>query len=147
VRAYAHPLNRLVLAARVAAENMTGTPPLAAQLTMETSDGPVVALGGHRSLRGYHDGRFVGPGKILGGVEARYGLIWAPRLLEIKLFAFYDAGRVFNAGEAIRLTRRGLHASMGGGVAVALMRNTLVILEGGKGTEGAEVVFATTWSY
>jgi outer membrane protein assembly factor BamA len=147
LRVYAHPLQRLVLAARVAGENMTGTPPLAAQLTMETSDGPVVALGGYRSLRGYHDGRFVGPGKVVGGLEARYGLIWAPRLIEIKLFAFYDAGRVFDPGESIRLTRRGLHASMGGGVAVSLMRNTLVVLAGGKGTEGAEVNFATTWSY
>jgi hypothetical protein len=36
---------------------------------------------------------------------------------------------------------------MGAGVAVALMRNTVVIIEGGKGTEGAEVAFATTWSY
>jgi outer membrane protein assembly factor BamA len=147
VRAYAHPLERLILAARVGAENMTGTPPLSAQLTMETSDGPVVAVGGDRSLRGYHDGRFVGPGKIVGGVEARYGLIWAPRLLEIKLFAFYDAGRVFGPGESLRLTRRGLHAALGGGVAVSLMRNTLVTLFGGKGTEGAEFGFATTWSY
>jgi hypothetical protein len=36
---------------------------------------------------------------------------------------------------------------MGGGVAVSMMRNTLVTLFGGKGTEGAEVGFATTWSY
>jgi len=104
-------------------------------------------VGGYHSLRGYHDGRFVGPGKILGGVEARYGLIWAPRLLEVKLFGFYDAARVFAPGEAVRLTRHGLHSSLGVGVAVALMRNTVVIIEGGKGTEGAEVAFATTWSY
>ena len=94
-----------------------------------------------------HDGRFVGPGKILGGVEARYGLIWAPRLLEIKLFGFYDAARVFAPGEAVRLTRHGLHASLGAGVGVALMRNTVVVLEGGKGTEGAVVAFSTSWSY
>jgi hypothetical protein len=83
----------------------------------------------------------------VGGLEARYGLKWAPRLFEIKLFAFYDAGRVFAPGETVRLTREGLHAAMGGGVALALLRNTLVILEGGKGTEGAQVTFATTWSY
>lgn len=147
VRAYVHPLNRLVLAARLGAENISGTPPLGAQMTMETSDGPVVALGGHRSLRGYYDGRFVGPGKLVGGVEARYGLLWAPRLLEVKLFAFYDAGRVFDPGESVRLTRRGLHAAMGGGVALALMRNTLITFFAGKGTESAVVAFATTWSY
>ena len=144
---YAHPLERLVLAGRIGGENVTGTAPLAVQQTMETSEGPVVALGGFRSLRGYYDGRFVGPGKIAGGVEARYGILGAPRLFEVKLFAFYDAGRVFGPGESIRLTRHGLHAAMGGGVAVALMRNTLVILEGGKGTEGAQVTFATAWSF
>lgn len=147
LRVYAHPLDRLVVAARVAVENVSGTAPLAAQQTMETSEGPVVALGGYRSLRGYYDGRFVGPGKLVGGVEARYGLLWAPRLLEVKLFAFYDAGRVFGPGESVRLTRQGLHAAMGGGVALSLVRNTLLIVEVGKGTESAVAAFATTWSY
>jgi outer membrane protein assembly factor BamA len=145
--AYVHPLERLILAGRIGGENITGTAPLAAQQTMETSEGPVVALGGFRSLRGYYDGRFVGPGKIVAGVEARYGIMWSPRLFEVKLFAFYDAGRVFAPGETVRLTRHGLHAAMGGGVAIALLRNTLVLLEGGKGTEGAQVTFATAWSF
>lgn len=144
---YAHPLERLVLAARVGRENITGTAPLAVLQTMETSDGPVVALGGARSLRGYYDGRFVGPGKIVYGLEARYGLLWAPRLLEVKLFAFYDAGRVFARNETVRLTFDDLHEAMGGGVALSLMRNTLVLLEVGKGTEAAQVTFATAWSF
>jgi outer membrane protein assembly factor BamA len=144
---YVHPFDRLILAGRIGGENITGTAPLAVQQTIETSEGPVVALGGSRSLRGYYDGRFIGPGKIVGGIEARYGILWAPRLFEVKLFAFYDAGRVFAPGETVRLTGHGLHAALGGGVAMALMRNTLVLLEGGKGTEGAQVAFATAWSF
>ncbi len=147
VRAYVHPLERLILAARVGGEKMTGTPPLGAQQTMETSEGPIVAIGGYRSLRGYYDARFVGPGKLVGGVEARYGLLWAPRLLEVKLFAFYDAGRVFGPGETVRLTTEGLHKAWGGGVGASLMRNTLVTFFVGKGTEGTVVTFATTWSF
>jgi hypothetical protein len=147
VRVYMHPLARLVLAARLAGEGMSGTPPVAAQLTMESSEGPFVAMGGFRSLRGYHDARFVGPGKLLGGIEARYGLVWAPRVLEIKLLAFYDVGRVFGRGESVRLTTEGLHSSIGAGVGFALMRNTLIVFAGGKGSEGAELTFATTWSY
>ena len=147
VRAYVHPLKRLVLGARIGGEGMSGTPPVAAQLTMESSEGPFVAMGGFRSLRGYHDARFVGPGKLLGGIEARYGLVWAPRVLEIKLLAFYDVGRVFGRGESVRLTSEGLHSAIGAGVAVALIRNTLIVFAGGKGTEGAELTFATTWSY
>ena len=144
---YAHPLERLILAARVGRENITGTAPLAVQQTIETSEGPVVALGGARSLRGYYDGRFVGPGKIVYGVEARYGIVWSPRLLEVKLVAFYDAGRVFGPGETVRLTRQGLHSALGGGVAVALLRNTLIVVEAGKGTESTQVTFATAWTF
>jgi len=144
---YTHPLERLILAGRVGRETITGTAPLAVQQTMESSEGPVVALGGARSLRGYYDGRFVGPGKIVYGVEARYGLMWAPRLIEVKLFAFYDAGRIFGPGETVRLTLRGLHSALGGGVAVALLRNTLILLEAGKGSEGAQVMFATSWTF
>src|SRR5439155_285319 len=62
------------------------------------------AVGGYRSLRGYYDGRFAGPGKLIGGLEARYALLWIPSLVEVKLVAFYDAGRVFGPGEAVRLT-------------------------------------------
>jgi outer membrane protein assembly factor BamA len=146
-RVYLHPLDRLMLAARLAGERMTGSPPVAALLTMESSEGPFIALGGYRSLRGYRDERFVGPGKLVGGVEARYALVWSPRVLEVKLVAFYDWGRVFAAGEAVRLTTDGLHKSAGAEVAVALMRNTLFVLGAGKGSEGTQLLFGTTWSY
>ena len=147
VRAYVHPLDRLMVAARLAGERMTGTPPVAAQMTMESSEGPFIALGGYRSLRGYYDARFVGPGKLVGGVELRYALVWSPRLFEVKLVAFYDWGRVFAAGESVRLTSDGLHKSAGGEIAVAVFRNTLFVLGAGRGSEGTQLLFGTTWSY
>jgi len=147
LRVYAHPLERLMLAARVGGERMTGTPPVAAQMTMESSEGPFIGVGGYRSLRGYYDARFLGPGKLVGGVEARYALLWAPRLLEVKLVAFYDVGRVFGPGEKVRLTTDGLHRSGGGEIAVALVRNTLFVLGAGRGSEGTQLLFGTTWSY
>jgi hypothetical protein len=146
-RVYLHPFEKLMLAARLGGESMTGSPPVSAQMTMESSEGSFIALGGYRSLRGYYDARFVGPGKLVGGVEARYALVWAPRVLEVKLVAFYDWGRVFAAGESVRLTGDGLHQSAGGEVAVALVRNTLFVLGVGKGSEGARLLFGTTWSY
>jgi len=146
-RVYLHPFEKVMVAARVAGERMSGSPPVGAQMTMESSEGPFVALGGYRSLRGYYDARFVGPGKIAAGVEVRYALLWAPRVLELKLVAFYDCGRVFPAGESVRFTGDGLHHSAGGEVAVALLRNTLFVLGFGKGSEGAQLLFGTTWSY
>ena len=148
-RAYLHPFDRLTVAARLGVERMTGTAPVATLATMESSEGggAFIAVGGYRSLRGYYDARFLGPGKLVGGIEARYGLLWAPRLFEVKLVAFYDAGRVFDAGEPVRLTGDGLHHSAGGEVAIALLRNTLFVLGVGKSTEGTQLLFGTTWSY
>lgn len=146
-RVYLHPFEKVMVAARLAGERMTGSPPVAAQLTMESSEGPFIALGGYRSLRGYYDARFVGPGKLIGGVELRYALVWMPRVLEVKLVAFYDWGRVFAAGESVRLTSDGLHKSAGGEIAVALLRNTVFVLGAGRGSEGTQLLFGTTWSY
>jgi outer membrane protein assembly factor BamA len=147
LRGYVHPFNRLVIGGRVAGESMSGSPPIAAQFTMESSEGPYNAVGGYHSVRGYHDGRFLGPGKLLGGVEARYGVMWAPRVLELKLLAFYEAGRVFGPGESVRLTSEGMHSAWGGGLGLALMRNTVVTFVAAHSVEGTELLFQTHWSY
>lgn len=148
-QAYVQPTQRLMLAARVAGERMTGTAPLAAQITMEASERPFLALGGYRTLRGFYDGRFTGPGKLLGGVEARYAVLWAPTLFELKLVGFLDAGRVFGGDEEFRITTDGLHTSGGGQVVVRLGRNTLVTAGAGFSREGWQLLFATrlAWSY
>ncbi len=146
-RVQAHPLAKLVLAGRVAAEGMGGTPPLAVQQEMESADRPFVALGGYRSLRGYYDGRFTGRGKLIGGLEARYAVLWAPSLVEVRLVAFYDAGRVFGPGEALRLTTAGLHHSGGGELALRFLRNSLFVIGYGRGSEGGQLLVGTTWSY
>jgi hypothetical protein len=146
-RGYVQPFERLTVAARVAVEAMPGTPPLAPLTEMESSERPFVTLGGYYSLRGYYDGRFAGPGKLLGGLEARYSLLWAPSVLEVKLVGFYDVGRVFGQGEDVRLTTDGLHHGGGGELAARFGRNTLIVLGVGAGAEGAQFLFGTTWSY
>ena len=124
-----------------------GSPPLAAQLAMESSDRPFTAVGGYRSLRGFYGARFVGRGKLLGGIEARYAVLWAPSILELKLVAFYDVGRVFDAGERWRLTTAGLHRSGGGELALRFLRNSLLVVGYGRGSEGGQLLFGTSWSY
>lgn len=146
-RVYVNPTEKLVLAGRLAAEQMGGHPPLAAQLDMETTDQPYVAVGGYHSLRGYYDSRFIGPGKLLGGLEARYGLLWAPTLFELDLVAFYDAGRVFDAGQPVSLTTKGLHHCGGGELGLRFGRNTVLAMGYGRGSEGGQVIFGTNWSF
>lgn len=146
-RVYIDPLERLVLAGRLATEGMGGNPPLAAEQEMESSGRPLVGVGGYRSLRGYYDGRFTGHGKLIGGLEARYALLRAPSVLELKVVAFYDAGRVFGPGEATRLTTAGLHGAGGGELALRFLRNSLLVFGYGRGSDGGQLLFGTTWSY
>lgn len=146
-RGWVQPFERLTVAARVAVEAMPGDPPLAPLTEMESSERPFVTLGGYYSLRGYYDGRFAGPGKLLGGLEARYALLWAPSVLEAKLVAFYDVGRVFGPGEEVAFTTDGLHHGAGGEIAVRFGRNSLITAGIGFGAEGSQFLFGTTWSY
>jgi outer membrane protein assembly factor BamA len=146
-RVFVDPVERLVLAARLAGEGLGGRPPIAARLTMESSELPFTAVGGYRSLRGFYDARFVGRGKLLGSLEARYAMVLAPTILELKLVAFYDVGRVFDAGERWRLTSEGLHRSGGGELGLRFLRNSLICVGYGRGSEGGHLLFGTTWSY
>jgi outer membrane protein assembly factor BamA len=146
-RVQVRPAHRLVLAGRLAAEGMGGTPPLAAQQEMESSEQPFVAVGGFRSLRGFYDGRYTGPGKLIGGLEARYAVKAVGDAMQLKVVAFYDAGRVFGPGEKVRLTTLGLHEGGGGEVALRLLRNSLLVIGYGHSSEGGQVLFTTSWSY
>ena len=86
-------------------------------------------------------------GKLIGGVEARYALISVPSVVEVKLVAFYDAGRVFERGEAVRLTSTSLHRSGGAELAVRLLRNSLLVMGYGHGSDGGRFLFGTSWCY
>lgn len=146
-RAFINPVETLTIAARLAGETMGGGPPVALQMTMESSERPYTAVGGFKSLRGYYDGRFTGAGKLLGGVEVRYAVLWAPSLFELKLVGFYDAARVFGPGEDFRITTDGLHTSGGAELAARILRNTIVVVGYGRGREGGQLLVGSSWSY
>lgn len=146
-RVHVRPARPLVVAGRLVAEGTGGTPPLAAQQEVESSEQSFAAVGGYRSLRGFYDGRFTGRGKLLGGLEARYAVRSVGDAMELKIVAFFDAARVFGVGEDLRLTTHALHRGGGAEVALRLLRNSLVVTGYGHGSEGGQVFFATSWSY
>ena len=146
-RAYVSPVERFTIAARVAGETMDRSPHVAAQMVMESSERSFIAVGGFPSLRGYYDGRYTGRGKLLGGLEARYALLWAPTLLELKLVAFYETARVFDSGEAFRVTTDGLHATGGGELGLRMLRNTVIVFGYGRGSEGGQFLAGSSWSF
>src|SRR5256886_16251397 len=66
------------------------------------------------------------------------------KIVELKVVAFFDAGRVFGPGEAVRLTTRGLHRSGGGQLALRFLRSSLLVVGYGRGSGGGEVGFGPT---
>ena len=146
-RAYVRPLEKLTIALRIAGEDIEGAPPLPALTNLESSDRPTETLGGYRSLRGYYEGRWAGPGKLLGSIEARYALLWAPTLLEVKLVVFYEAGRVFAPGEAWRFSTDDLHSCGGIELAGRFQRNTVIAVGAASGTEGVRFQLGIGWSF
>jgi outer membrane protein assembly factor BamA len=147
VQAYVHPFEKLMLAGRLVGERMRGSPGVSQLQTIESSGRPYIGLGGYRSLRGYYDSRFIGPHKLLGGLEVRYALLYAPTILEVKLVGFYEAGRVFGPGGDLRLTTTGLHSSAGGELMLRLGRNGVLVAGAGFGEDGGQFLFGSTWSY
>ena len=136
-----------MLAGRVVGERMSGGPSISVMQVIESSARPYVGVGGYRSLRGYYDSRFIGPGKLLGGLEARYALLYAPTILEVKLVGFYDVGRVFGSGNAFQLTTQGLHSSAGGELMIRFGRNGVLGAGAGFGSDGHQFLFGSSWSY
>jgi outer membrane protein assembly factor BamA len=146
LQAYVHPTERIMLAGRVVGERMSGAPSISVMQVIESSGRPYVGVGGYRSLRGYYDSRFIGPSKLLGGIEARYALIYFPSVLEVKLVGFYDTGRVFGAN-AFQLTTRDLHSSAGGELMIRFGRNGVLVAGAGFGSDGHQFLFGSSWSY
>lgn len=146
VQAYVHPFERLVLAGRLLGERMSGAPSISTMQVIESSARPYVGVGGYRTLRGYYDSRFIGPGKLLGGLEARYAVLYAPTLFEVKVVGFYDVGRVFGPG-VLSLTTHGLHSSGGGELMLRFGRNTVLVGGAGFGKDGWQFLFGSSWSY
>lgn len=147
VQAYVHPTERIMLAARVLGERMSGGPSVSVMQVIESAERPYIGVGGYRSLRGYYDSRFIGPGKLLGGVELRYALIYFPTVLEVKVVGFYDAGRVFGSGSAFQLTTHDLHSSAGGELMIRFGRNGVLVAGAGFGSDGHQFLFGSSWSY
>jgi len=54
---------------------------------------------------------------------------------------------VFGGGEGVRLTTTGLHRAGGAEVAVRLLRNSLLVVGYGHGSDGGRFLFGTSWSY
>lgn len=99
-------------------------------------------LGGNRILRGYRPDRFAGSAAVYGSAELRLPVTRLQIVIpgEQGIFAFADAGRVYQAGES----SDELHSSLGGGIWLSFLGRGNVLYVGAgvpkESKEGARVI-------
>ncbi len=146
VRGYYDILPGTVFAARVAASDLHGSPPLAALLQLPTWESPLGVYGGSHTNRGLDRHRLIGTGVLMGSAEVRQHLTTIKNAVGIGLVGFVDAGRVFE-GERLRLTTDDLAVSGGGGVVLRILRANMVVFNLAAGPDGARFSASGGWAF
>jgi hypothetical protein len=135
-----------VVAARLAASGMGGTPSLDARYTIPAWENWIPVLGGPYSHRSLDAGRLAGKDVLLGNLELRHDLLAFGDLGAITLLAFTDAGRVFE-GENFKLTTKGVKWGGGGGVAIRILRSSILTFNFAGGPDGFNFSFGQGWMF
>jgi len=142
-RGYLSPIPRwadLVLAGRAVLDVQSAGTPFFSMNTLPFTEDPRAGLGGHRTLRGFRQDRFVGPVMALVNAEVRWTFarvrLWKQKLGLIAA-PFADAGRSFRGLDALGV--RDWRWSLGGALRVSWNLATLVTVDYGVSREDAEL--------
>jgi hypothetical protein len=146
IRGYYPVREGTVVAARLAASGMGGTPTLYARSDLPTWNDQIPLLGGEYSHRSFDTGRFVGEGTLFGNFEVRHDVLPFGDLGALSVVAFLDAGRVFE-GESFRLTTDDLHVGGGGGIALRILRSTIFVFNFAGGPDGFNFSLSNGWMF
>jgi hypothetical protein len=128
----------LVLAGRFVIVAQTNGAPFFSMDTLPFTDDPRNGLGGHRTLRGFRQDRFVGSVMTVANAELRWTFghasIWGQRFGFI-VAPFFDVGRPYDSlGE---LSLRDWQPDVGGALRIAWNLATLVTVDYGRSSEDA----------
>jgi len=127
----------LVLAGRVVAHVQSRGTPFFTMAIMPFTEDPRFGMGGHRTMRGFRQDRFVGYLEALANAELRW--TFARTTIRRQRFAFiavpfFDYGRTFDAARELSL--RGFRPSYGGALRVSWNLSTIGTFEYGISGEG-----------
>ncbi|HVQ46997.1 MAG TPA: BamA/TamA family outer membrane protein [Gemmatimonadales bacterium] len=145
LRGYVSPFEGTVLAARLVASGMGGTPTLNARYIIPSWEDQISVLGGQYSHRSFDTGRFAGRHALFGNFEVRHDLIAFGDLGAITLLAFMDAGRVFE--QDFKLTLDEVKVGGGGGVGLRILRSTIFTFNFAGGPDGFNPSVGTGWMF
>jgi outer membrane protein assembly factor BamA len=146
LRGYLSPRSGTLLAARLAARSVGETATLQARNTLPGWEGDVDALGGPHAHRSVLPGRMAGRGLLLGSFEVRHNLLDVGDYGAVTVIGFLDGGRVFEA-EDFSLTTRGWKVGGGGGLALRVLRSSLLVFNFAGGPAGFTFSMGTGWAF
>jgi outer membrane protein assembly factor BamA len=146
LRGYLTVREGTVVAARIVGSGMGGSPTLNARYTLPGWEKGALVLGGQQSHRGLDTGRLVGKGLLFGNLEVRHDVLPFGDLGAITLLAFLDAGRVFEQ-ESWKLTLSDMKVGGGGGVALRIMRGTILTFNFAGGPDGFNFSLGEGWMF
>jgi outer membrane protein assembly factor BamA len=146
LRAYVMPREGTVVAARIGASGMGGTPSLDARYTIPGWERQVPVLGSQYSHRSLDTGRSTARHVLFGNLEVRHDLLAFGDIGAITLLAFTDAGRVFE-DESFRITTDDLKVGGGGGVALRALRDGILTFNFAGGPDGFKFTMGSGWMF
>jgi outer membrane protein assembly factor BamA len=146
LRGYLTVREGTVVAARLGASGMGGTPNLDARYQIPGWEREIPVLGGEYSHRSLDTGRMAGRHLIFGNLEVRHDLLAFGDLGAITLIGFTDAGRVFE-DEGFKLTTDDMKVGGGGGVALRILRSTIFTFNFAGGPDGFNFSVGSGWMF
>jgi hypothetical protein len=145
-RGYLPIASLTMIAARIGASSLSGTPTLNARYELPTWNETLSLYGGYDTNRGYRSGRFVGEDALFGNLEVRHDAFAVGELAFLTVLGFVDVGRVFE-GESLSLDTDDLHWGAGGGLAIRLLRSTVFAGNVAKGSDGWRISLSSGWAF
>ena len=146
LRGYLSPREGTVVAARLGASGMGGTPSLDARYRIPGWEKEIPVFGGEYSHRSLDTGRLAGKHVLFGNLEVRHDLLALGDLGAITLLGFVDAGRVFES-EGFSLTADDLKVGGGGGIGLRILRSTIFTFNFAGGPDGFNYSVGSGWMF
>lgn len=146
-RGFVSPRRGIVFAGRAGYRTLGPNAPLDARSDFPGWERELSAYGGFDTNRGYPRGRLVGRRVIMTSAEVRYDLVDGGDYGALTLLAFMDGGGVYDAGPGGPMTFSGWKTSFGGGIALRVLRQAIVMFNFAKGPEGFNFTSGTGWSF
>ncbi|HEY6827760.1 MAG TPA: ShlB/FhaC/HecB family hemolysin secretion/activation protein, partial [Gemmatimonadaceae bacterium] len=144
VRHYQPFGERVTLANRLLAQQVSGDAPFYALTEIQTTQKSQDGLGGSSTVRGIPKDRYVGKGTLVSNNEIRWraaDFTLHGRESSLVLSGFVDAGRVWDDNIDLGGALRELHAGYGGGVRLAFGSSFVIATDVGHSAQSTAPIY------